>query len=90
MENAFLASISHQTLKNLNNISAVETTETTQLPCVPMDILTDAKKKTPHTILTTLGPHFPSLKMSAFAGKVSTDSHFPINSSHLKGRKMRS
>ena len=54
-----------------------KTTKNAHLPCVPMRILTDAKKKTPHTIQTTLGPHFPSLKMTAFAGKVSRDRHFP-------------
>ena len=54
-----------------------KTTKNAHLPCVPMRILTDAKKKIPHTIQTTLGPHFPSLKMTAFAGKVSRDRHFP-------------
>jgi len=40
--------------KNLTQFSAFETIETAQLPCEPLIILTDAKKKTPHTIQTFL------------------------------------
>ena len=54
-----------------------KTTKNAHLPCEPIRILTDPKKKIPHTIQPTLGPHFPSLKMTAFAGKVSRDRHLP-------------